>query len=351
MAYHAGAELMNMELVLYVGTLDHPRVWRGILVPTLFKVGGDTLHLLNRHGERFMTRYDPEHLEMATKDVIARSLQMEIQAGRGGGEGDTLYADLRHLPYEETKQKLLDLVVCMEKMGLDVRKDLITFRPAAHETLGGIRINARCESTVSGLYAAGSAIGAIYGNDGIPGRGTGHALVFGKRAGEYAGKRAQEMDLPSIQEEQVETERQRVFGLLDQEGGNRPIGVLKKLQQIMEKHFWVVKNGAGLQEALRGILSLREEDLPKLGLSCRTKRFNLEWRWALEMSNLIDLSEMMVRSALMRKESRTTFLREDYPDTDDTNWLKHIVVKKGAGHMNVTAIPIQLTHVQPQEND
>jgi len=350
MAYHAGAELMNMEHVVYVGTMDHPNVWRSMLVPTLFKVGGDTLHLLNKHGERFMERYDPEHLEMAAKDIIASSIQREIKGGRGGADGDTFYADLRHLPYEEARQKLLDLVVCMEKMGLDVRKDLVPFRPAAHETLGGVRINAECESTIPGLYAAGSAIGAIYGNDGIPGRGTGHALVFGKRAGEYGGKRALGVAVPSTESKQVEAERKRIFDVLDHTEGIRPIKALRKLQDIMGRHFGAVKSEAGLEEALREVLRMREEDFPQLALSSCTRRFNLEWRRALEMGNLIDVSEMMIRSAMMRKETRTMFMREDYPERDDTNWLKHIVVKKESDQMDVDAIPIELTYLRP-END
>jgi fumarate reductase (CoM/CoB) subunit A len=349
MAYRAGVELMNMEQALYVGTLDHPDTWRAVLVPTLFKVGGDTLHLLNKDGERFMERYDPEHLEMATKDIIASAAHSEIKAGRGSG--DTLYADLRHLPYEQTKQKLADLVVCMEQMGLDVRKDLIRFRPAAHETLGGVKINAQCEATLPGLYAAGSAIGAIYGNDGIPGRGTGHALVFGKRAGEFAAKRAVEIGMPSVEDKAVEEEEARVFDLLTRDGQIAPVQALRKLQETMGNYFWITKNEAGLTEALNEIARMREEDLPQICLSSRTKRFNLEWRRALEIENLLDVSEMMVRSAMMRKESRTTFLRDDYPEKDDVNWLKHVVVRKRDGDMAVSARPIELTFVRPGEGE
>jgi fumarate reductase (CoM/CoB) subunit A len=350
MGYHAGAELINMEQALYVFGLSHPHTWRGILVPTLFKVGGDILHLLNKKGERYMQRYDPEHLEMATKDVHALSAYKEIQRGMGGGEkGDTLYADLRHLPYKEMREKLGDLVTCMEEMELDVRKDLIEITPTAHETMGGIRINARCESTVPGLFAAGSAIGAIYGNDGIPGRGTGHALVFGKRAGEYASKRAADVPAPSLDNSEVERERQRVHNLLDRENGIRPHPLMKKLQQLMEQSFWVAKDEAHMRRALEEILKLREEEVPRLSLSSRTKRFNLEWVNALEVEKMIDVAEMMIRSALPRKESRTTFLREDYPEEDNVNWLKNIVVQKKNGEMHISTVPVKLIYVRPEE--
>ena len=348
MAYRVGAELMNMEQVLYVSCFANPAAWRGIMVPTLFKIGDDVPHLLNRGGERYLQRYDPENLEMATKDIIARAAYTEIKEGRAG-EGNTLYADLRHLPYEELKQKLGAVVGCMEKIGLDARKDLVEFTPTAHETLGGVKINSECESTVPGLYAAGSVVSAIYGNDGITGRGTGHALVFGKRAGEYAGKRALEISMPSIEWEQVETERKRVFKLLDSREGIAPIKALKNLQQIMGTYFWLAKNEAGLKKALKEILRMREEDFSRLCLSCSTRRYNLEWLHALELGNMVDVSEMMVRSAVMRKESRTTFLREDYPEEDNANWLKNIVVRRENGQMRVSSMPVKLTYVRPEE--
>jgi len=354
MAYRAGAEIMNMEFVLFVSTPAYPRTFRGTLVPTLFKVGDETLHLLNARGERIMERYDPEHLEMATKDVIARSLQNEIREGRGGGEeGDTLYADLRHLPYEAARQKLTDLVFCMEKVGIDIRKELIPIRPATHETLGGIRINKRCESSLAGLYAAGSAVGAIYGNDGIPGRGTGHALVFGKRAGENAVQRALQMDMVSIENVmgQVDDEKKRVFRPVERKSGIRPIMVLRDLQQTVGKYFRVVNNERDLKEGLKEILRLREEKLPNISLSSNTKRFNLEWLKALEVENLIDIAEIMFRTAMMRKESRGMFVRDDYPERDDKNWLKHIVVKKQNDEMRLMAVPVELIHMKPGEGD
>lgn len=347
MAYRVGAELRNMEQVLYVSCIANPPAWRGILVPTLYKIGDDILHLLNKNGERYMERYDPENLEMASKDLIARASYTEVKEGRGG-EGDILYADFRHLPYEDMKKKLGDIVSCMEERGLSAQRDLVEFRLAAHETLGGIKINSKCESTVPGLYAAGSVISAVYGNDGITGRGTGHALVFGKRAGEYAGKRALEISTPSIELEQVEKERARVFKLLDNREGITPIRALKHLQQIMGTYFWLTKNEAGLKKALGEILSMRKKDLPRLSLSSNTTRYNLEWRYALELSNMVDASEMMVRSAMVRKESRTSFLRDDYPEEDNANWLKHVVVKRQNGEMTVSTAPIELTYVRPR---
>ena len=354
MAYRAGAELMNMEFTLFVFSPANPRTFRGILIPTLFKVGDETLHLLNNKGERIMERYDPEHLEMATKDVIARSLHNEIREGRADGEeGNILYADLRHLPYEAAKQKLTDLVFCMEKAGIDITKELIPISPASHETIGGIRINKRCESSLPGLYAAGSAIGAIYGNDGITGRGSGHALVFGKRAGENAAQRAQQIDMPSIENvmDQVEDEKKRVFKPMETRSNILPIMVLKDLQQTLGKYFRMEKNERDLQKGLKKVLRIKKERLHDISLSSNTKRFNLEWRMALEVENLVDIAEIMFRAAIMRKESRTMFLRDDYPEKDDKNWLKHIVVKKQNGSMSIEALPIKLIYIKPEEED
>jgi len=354
MAYRAGAELMNMEFVLYVSTLGYPSTFRGILVPTLFKIGDETLHLLNRNGERIMQRYDPEHLEMATKDVIARSINTEIKEGRGDGEeGDTLYADLRHLPSEAARQKLFEVVYFATKAGIDIKKELIPIRPAAHETIGGIRINRFCESSLPGLYAAGSAIGAIYGNDGIPGRGVGHAVVFGKRAGEYAAKSARKSDSVSIEKviDQFNEEKIRVLGPMERRSDIRPIMVLKKLQHLVGKYFGWSKNENDLTAGLTEIMRIREEQLPKISLSSHTKRFNLEWVKALEVENMIDTAEIMFQAALMRKETRTMYVREDYPDQDDKNWLKHLVIKKQNGKMTFQALPVKLLYVKPGKED
>ena len=350
MAYRAGAELMNMEFGVFISTLAYPSTFRGILVPTLFKVGDETLHLLNSEGERIMQRYDPEHLEMASKDVIARALQTEIKEGRGDGEeGDTLYADLRHLPYEAARQKLSELVFFANKAGIDIKKELIPIRPAAHETLGGIRINKSCESSLPGLYAAGSTVGAIYGNDGIPGRGTGHAIVFGRRAGQFAAQGARKRDRVSIEKvmDQLDDEKMRVFKPMERRSDIRPITVLKKLQHFVGKYFRWAKNEKDLNLGLKEILRIRKEQLPQISLSSHTKRFNLEWVKALEVENLIDMAEIMFEAALMRKETRTMYAREDYPDRDDKNWLKHIVVKKQTVGMTLEAVPVKLLYVKP----
>jgi len=352
-AFRAGAELMNMEFAIFVTTPAYPRTFRGILVPTLFKVGDETLHILNAQGDRIMERYDPVHLEMATKDVIARSLHTEIREGRGGGEeGDTLYADLRHLPYQSAKSKLADLVFCMEKAGIDITKELIPIRPAVHETMGGIRINEQCESSVPGLFAAGSAVAAIYGNDGIPGRGTGHALVFGKRAGEYAAERARAKAPVSLDRlaDQIEAERRRIFEPLELESDLRPIDALKELQAIMSRRFQTIKNQADLEAGLKEVLQLKAEKEGRMSPSSRTRRFNLEWRGVLEMQNLFLIAEIMLRTAMTRKETRTLFFREDYPETDNKNWLKHLVVRREDGRINLEAVPIELTYVGPTED-
>jgi|WetSurMetagenome_2_1015567.scaffolds.fasta_scaffold02199_7 fumarate reductase (CoM/CoB) subunit A len=352
MAYRAGAELTNMEFVLFVCTLGFPSTFRGILVPTLFKIGDETMHLLNNKGERIMQRYDPEHLEMATKDVIARSIQTEIREGRGDGEeGDTLYVDLRHLPYEAARQKLAEVVFFANKAGIDIKKELVPIRPAAHETLGGIRINKQCESSLPGLYAAGSAIGAIYGNDGIPGRGVGHAVVFGRRAGQFAAQGAQKSDRVSIEDvkDQLDEEKTRVFRPMERRSDIRPIAVMRNLQHVLGKYFGWAKNEKDLTAGLKEILRIREEQFPQISLSSRTKRFNLEWIKALEVENLIDTAEIMFEAALQRKETRTMYVRDDYPDQDDKNWLKHLVVKKQSGRMTFEAVPVKLLYVRPGE--
>lgn len=351
-SYRVGAELMNMEFVVFVTTPAFPRTFRGVLVPTLFRIGDETLHLLNAKHERIMERYSPEDLEMATKDIIARSIQTEIREGRGGGEeGDLLYADLRHLPYQAAKEKCGDLVFCMGKAGIDITKEMIPIRPAAHETLGGIRINKECASSVPGLYAAGSTIGAIYGNDGIPGRGIGHALVFGKRAGEYAAKNALENKNDPFEDlsSEIEKEKERIYSILNRDSEVRVFKVLKDFQAIMGQYFPPVKNEKSLQEGLARLLSLKEENVLRVAPSYKTKRFNMEWRNILELENLFEVSEIMFKTAMMRKETRTMFLRDDYTKTDDENWLKHIIVKKMGDKIHLATTPIELKYVAPEK--
>ena len=209
--------------------------------------------------------------------------------------------------------------------------------------MGGVRINEKCETNIPGLYAAGEAAGGLHGANRLAGCSTADSNVFGARAGKYAALEARKMARPGINWEQVSEEKRRIVTLLESERksiGITPIRIKRKIQALLWDYVGVLRNEAGLRASLEQLEPIRKEYEKDLRLRQNSGRFNNELIEAIEVSNMFDVAEIIARAALLRKERRGGHYREDYPDRDDRNWLKNILVKWEAGEMKLSTIPI-----------
>jgi fumarate reductase (CoM/CoB) subunit A len=297
MGYRAGAELIDMEMVQFHPTgAVYPYDARGRLVTEA--VRGEGGILVNAKGDRFMERYDPERMELSTRDVVARSIAREISEGRGTLHYG-VYLDVTHLPPEQIEKKLPLMLEQFLAFGVDIRKEKMEVSPTAHHFMGGMRITPRCETTVAGLYACGEAAGGVHGANRLGGNSLAETQVFGKRAGEAAGK------APSrgirIDSRQLESYRRRIEEFLS--GGVNPVTVVKKLQEAMWEGAGIFRNVKDLERTL--------VDVEKLGKKKILAQTRANLAECFTVQNMCLVASLVIRSALLRGESRGAHVRTD----------------------------------------
>ncbi len=342
LAYRAGAELIDMEMVLHYPTvLLHPSEVRGTMIsyelylnPAL--AGG---RLTNIRGEDILGSGP-----MPTRDVLVRAILDEIEAGRAAPHGG-LYIDLRSS--SKSREEILHWIVRghgyrhLTEMGLNPLEERLEVAPACHFTLGGIRINERGMSNVAGLFAAGECAANLHGANRLSGNALTEAVVFGAVAGREAASLAKDAPAPRIDREQVRREEERVMGLKG-EGGLPPSLLTRRVRQVMGRYLGLRRGGTGLKRALAEIESLKMEILPRLR-ALGPRSYNPAWAEAIHSPGMLMNAEMVARSALLREESRGHHLREDFPETDDRRWLRHTLLKDGGSEISLTTAPIGVT--------
>jgi len=297
MAYRAGAELIDMEMVQFHPTgAVYPYDARGRLVTEA--VRGEGGLLLNTRGERFMERYDPARMELSTRDVVARAIATEILEGRGTDHGG-VYLDVTHLPAEQIETRLPVMLEQFLAFGVDIRTEPMEVAPTAHHIMGGLRITPECRTTVPGLFACGEVTGGVHGANRLGGNALADTQVFGKRAGEFAGK-TKKRDI-RIEPQQIAAEQQRLDAFLSGEAS--PAVVRRKLKLSMWQHAGIFRNAADLEQAVVDIDALSRENLkaatPANLVECCT------------VGNMCTTASLVVRSALMRRENRGAHVRTD----------------------------------------
>ncbi len=320
-AYNAGADLLDMEQVQFHPTgMIHPESRKGVLVTEA--VRGEGGILLNSEGERFMEKYDPRK-ELATRDVVARAIYNEIREGRGTEKGG-VYLDVTHLPAEVIEEKLETMLAQFLDVGVDIRKEPMEVAPTAHHFMGGMRITENGETTVGNLFAAGEAAGGVHGANRLGGNALADTQVFGKRAGEVAAKNALDSELLS-NDAFVDAEDARISGLI-KDGTVYPFEIKKELEEVMWKDVAIIRNQEGLMSALKRIKELKEM-LPDMKVP-GGMGFNKDLQDAIEAFVMLEIAELVTKAAFLRRESRGSHYREDYPETSD-DWKKSIVFNKG----------------------
>lgn len=341
LAYRAGAPLMDMEMVQY-----HPTTLKGSGVLISEGARGEGAYLLNSEGDRFMLQYAPEFKELASRDVVSRCEQTEINEGRGI-DGCVLL-DLRHLGEQLINERLSQIrELAMDFANVDMAKEPVPIRPGMHYQMGGVKADVDGLTNLPGLYAAGEvACVSVHGGNRLGANSLLDTLVFGRRSGEHAAHAAKSIDHAKVDDSYAEGDKQSIQRLLDNQPGETFGQLRSDLGSSMNNHLAVYRNQVGMEQSLKDIASVKER-FNKVYVADKGKTFNTNLIFTLEMGFMIECAESIALSALERTESRGAHTREDMPERDDENWLKHILVTKdGYGH-KITYKDVVITDWEP----
>jgi succinate dehydrogenase / fumarate reductase flavoprotein subunit len=339
MALRAGLPLKDMEMMQFHPTTLAPT---GVLITEGAR--GEGAYLLNATGERFLKRYAPNAMELASRDVISRAEQTEIDDGRGI-DGNVML-DLRHLGAEKILERLHGTrELSMVFAGIDPIYDPIPVRPGAHYHMGGIDTDVWGRTEIEGLYAAGEvACISVHGANRLGGNALMETITFGKRAGRHATENAKGAgEVPDAAMADAERE------LLGRSEGERPWTIRNELAETMNHNFGVFRREQQMQEQGKIVDSLRER-YQRVVVEDKGEVFNNDLTQALELGYLLDLAACMVEAGSARRESRGAHARPyDYPDRDDESFLKHTVVRWADGRPQLDWKPVTITRWQPAE--
>lgn len=337
LAYQAGAELMDMEMVqFYPVNYVYPKALEGKNVGSY-----EQAKLYDISGKRFMESYDPIYLENTTRDKLSQAIYMEIRKGNGTTHGG-VYIDRTGLGEAYYAQFPVEVQTCLEG-GLDIKTQRGEVSPAAHYTMGGIRINAECETSIQNLYAAGEVAAGVHGANRLANNSLSDTLVLGFTAGERAASIKQRFlqrnDVNAMRTAQAQN-HQRLEALLAGKGGKQTVYEMKQgIRSVMWSNVGVIRAAAGLWEAIDHFQQTAQEFERSLQFSTRGLILGFELTEALEAQGMLGLGEIIARSALFRTESRGAHYRSDHPEQDDANWTKNVLVRRDGDEMRLAAEP------------
>ena len=346
LAFQAGADLVDMEFVQFfpIG-LIFPESCKGLIVGAMYYS-----HLLDRNKERFMKSYDAERMELSTRDIVSRAVYTEIKEGRGTPRGG-VWCDMTFNPPGYVKKQLPLVFAFCHRLGMNVEKKMLEIAPTCHFFMGGVRVDDHWASTFPGIYAAGEAAGGVHGANRLSQNSLADILVSGARAGEYSAEYASGTEVKRIDSLQVKIETEKIQRIFESssEKGISPGKLKHKIKKVIWDQVSLFRTESGLRCALEEVDKMRREDLPRLSLSTKTRRFNRELVEALEVGNLLMVCESIIRSAMLREESRGAHYRTDCPELDNANWLRHIAVGLKEGEFHLTLKPVDLSEIKPGE--
>ena len=345
LAYNAGARLMDMEMVQY-----HPTTLAASGVLLSEAARGEGAYLLDKNGDRFLEKYAPNMMELASRDVVSRAEQTEINAGNGV-DGCVLL-DCRHLGQALIKEKLSQIrEIGIDLVGIDMAEELIPVRPGMHYMMGGIKTDVDGQTNLSGVYAAGEcACVSVHGGNRLGANSLLDTIVFGERSGSHAATSARDIDYVEFDVDKVvKHEEKRIESIMARPGnGDRVASVRLAMGQSMNNNLAVFRHQTGMEESVRDLADLKER-YATVPVDNKGRVFNTDLIFALELGFMLDCAETVAVSALDRKDSRGAQSRTDYPDRDDDNWMKHVVVTKGEVGPDVSYLPVSITKWTPEE--
>lgn len=354
--FRKGLPLEDMEFHQF-----HPTGLAGLGILISEAVRGEGGILRNESGERFMERYAPTIKDLAPRDIVARSMVLEVLEGRGGGPNkDYVYIDVTHIPEEVLDEKLPDIMEFSRTyLGVDPVKEPVPVYPTCHYVMGGIPTKIRGEvlrnneDIVPGLYAAGEcACVSVHGANRL---GTNSLLdinVFGRRAGIAAAEYANSVDFTPLPEEPAKMVQDWLELILSDHGHERVADIRSEMQQSMDNNASVFRTQERLETALKDVRALKER-YNHITVADKGKRYNSDLLEAIELGFLLEMAEVTVVGALNRKESRGGHAREDFPDRNDAEYMKHTMAyKEGEGLLTEIRLdykPVIQTRYEPME--
>ena len=344
-AYHVGAPLMDMEMIQY-----HPTtlVENGFLITEGAR--GEGAHLLNADGDRFMEKYAPNMMELASRDVVSRAEQTELDEGRG--VDGCVYLDMRHLGDALIKERLEEIYeIARDLVNIDITKELLPILPGVHYIMGGVKTDVDGLTPVPGLYSAGeAACVSVHGANRVGANSLLDTLVFGRRAAEHAVPWLRSQKFRPIPESVVEKDRKIIQGILDRpSSGERVAHIRRDMGTTMSQNVGIFRSPERLEQQVENLKELRAR-YEKVGVEDKGKVFNTDLLFHIELGYMLDCAEMITKSAIERKESRGAHTRLDFPNRNDDEWLKHIVLtKQPDGSEKMSYLPVTITEWQPQE--
>ncbi len=349
MAYRAGLALKDMEFVQFHPTGILPS---GILITEGAR--GEGGYLINKDGDRFMTKYAPNKLELASRDVVSRGMIQEILQGRGFKDEGTgmnhLLLDLRHIGSEKINEHLAGIrEITMKFSGLDPIHEPIPVRPVCHYMMGGIHVDIDGASEIRGLWVSGeAACVSVNGANRLGANSTAECLVWGKYTGEFAAKYVLDHSFEEIPNDMVVMEEKRIYdGIFHGAGQENPYQIKKELTDIMDEKAYVFRTGSGLADTIKKVKELQTRTWKHV--DDRAKEYNTNFINVMELDSMLRTCEVILLGAYHRLESRGAHARLDYPNRDDENFLKHTLVYYTGDGPKIAYHPVTITKYKPVE--
>lgn len=350
LSYRAGVPLEDMEFVQF-----HPTGIHGLGVLISEATRGEGGILRNRSGHRFMETYAPSLKDLAPRDVVSRAIWTEILEGRGINGEDYVNLDLTHIGAEKIAEKLSDIASFAKiYLGVDVVRDPIAVTPTCHYMMGGIptdldgRVLDKFNRPITGLYSAGeAACVSVHGANRLGTNSLLDLVVFGRRAGKMIAEELQKITFADYNKSMSEPSRQRIHSIISRDKGERVYPVRNDLQTLMMEKCSVFRNKSDMSKALSELETLKER-YKSVRVEDKRPTYNTDLVEALELECLIGLAETILKSALARQESRGAHYREDFPERDDKNWLKHTLIQKEGNGTEIFYKPVHISRFEPK---
>ncbi|HEY3364247.1 MAG TPA: FAD-dependent oxidoreductase [Symbiobacteriaceae bacterium] len=351
LAYHAGVPLKDMEFIQF-----HPTGLWGTNILMTEGCRGEGGYLVNNLGERFMVKYAPKAMELGPRDIVARSIQTEVNEGRGfnlgGPGGGYVHLDLRHLGEAKINERLPEVrEICKNFAGIDPVYQPIPVQPSQHYTMGGIDTNIDGATRVTGLYAAGEcACVSVHGANRLGGNSLLDTIVFGKLSGDALGKWVVGNTAPAgaeaaLAEAQKEVEA-RFAELFSGEGTEDGPTIRRELQETMFVHVGIFREESLMAEGVAKVKALKAR-YAKVKVRHTGKFFNMDLMQQNELRGMLDVALVIAEGALARKESRGSHARRDYQNRDDENFLRHTLAYATSEGPRLEYSPVRITKFQP----